>query len=35
MFTLTGLGIDGRLATTLITSDPIDSMNSIALRPTT
>jgi putative transposase len=30
MFTVAGLGIDGRLATTLVTSNPIDSMISIA-----
>jgi putative transposase len=30
MFTVARLGIDGRLATTLVTSNPIDSMISIA-----
>jgi hypothetical protein len=30
MFTVACLGIDGRLATTLVTSNPIDSMISIA-----
>jgi putative transposase len=34
MFTVARLGIDGRLATTLVTSNPIDSMISIARPPT-